>query len=188
MLRPHPKHQGVRARPAHGAAASVLRCGVRVLSDPGGVPHRPYEQPRLHRLCSAMLLRRCCRHLLTGTNNRDCIDSALPCCQEDVADTCSQGKNGGLPWEEFTIAKAAKKSKLGKYSTIQLGKWVTFNAPAARAMYCLHGPVVRFVDLVLTKTALIRSIWAISGTKSSRVCPPRSGPSAIQASTGLMIG
>lgn len=28
---------------------------------------------------------------LTGrTNNRDCIDSALPCCSEDVADTCSQ--------------------------------------------------------------------------------------------------
>ena len=28
---------------------------------------------------------------LTGrTNNRDCIDSALPCCSENVADTCSQ--------------------------------------------------------------------------------------------------
>ena len=54
------------------------------------------------------------------TNNRDCIDSALPCCSENVADTCSQGKNGGLPWEEFTIAKAAKKSKLGDYGTIQV--------------------------------------------------------------------
>ena len=28
---------------------------------------------------------------LTGrTNNRDCIDSALPCCSENVADVCSQ--------------------------------------------------------------------------------------------------
>ena len=100
-----------------------------------------------------MLLRRRRRHLLAGTNNRDCIDSALPCCQEDVADTCSQGKNGALPWEEFTIAKAAKKSKLGKYSTVQLGKWVTFTAPTARAMYCAHGLVVRCVDLVLTRSA-----------------------------------
>ena len=71
---------------------------------------------------------------LTGrTNNRDCIDSALPCCQENVADTCSQGKNGGLPWEEFTIAKAAKKSKLGKYGTIQLGKWVSTSSSACRS-------------------------------------------------------
>jgi arylsulfatase A-like enzyme len=64
--------------------------------------------------------------ILTGrTNNRDCIDSALPCCSENPAPTCSQGKNGGLPWEEFTVAKAAKKSKLGNYGTIQLGKWVS---------------------------------------------------------------
>ena len=62
--------------------------------------------------------------LLTGrTNNRDCIDSALPCCQENPAPGCSMGKNGALPWTEFTVAKAAKKSKLGNYSTIHLGKW-----------------------------------------------------------------
>lgn len=60
--------------------------------------------------------------ILTGrTNNRDCIDSALPCCQENPAPTCSQGR--GLPWSEFTVAEAAKKSKLGDYATIQLGKW-----------------------------------------------------------------
>jgi len=73
----------------------------------------------LHRFRAAVLLRKRGGRLLPGTNNRDCIDSALPCCQENVADTCSQGKNGGLPWEEFTIAKAAKKSKLGNYGTIQ---------------------------------------------------------------------
>ena len=61
---------------------------------------------------------------MTGrTNNRDCIDTALPCCNEDPAPTCSMGKLGGLPHTEFTIAKAAKKSKLGDYATIQLGKW-----------------------------------------------------------------
>jgi arylsulfatase A-like enzyme len=62
--------------------------------------------------------------ILTGrTNNRDCIDGALPCCQEDPAPTCSMGKNGALPWTEFTVAKAAKASKLGDYATIFLGKW-----------------------------------------------------------------
>ena len=33
------------------------------------------------------------------------------------------GRLGGLPHTEFTIAKAAKKSTLGDYATIQLGKW-----------------------------------------------------------------
>ena len=62
--------------------------------------------------------------LLTGrTNNRDCIDGALPCCDEDPAPTCSMGKHGALPHTEFTVAKAAKKSKLGDYATIHLGKW-----------------------------------------------------------------
>jgi hypothetical protein len=61
--------------------------------------------------------------LLTGrTNNRDCIDSALPCCQENPAPSCSMGKIGSLPWTEFTVADAAKKSTLGDYATIQLGK------------------------------------------------------------------
>ena len=62
--------------------------------------------------------------ILTGrTNNRDCIDSALPCCNEDPAPTCSMGRTAALPWSEFTVAKAAKKSALGDYTTIQLGKW-----------------------------------------------------------------
>lgn len=44
---------------------------------------------------------------LTGrTNERDCIHFALNCDSEDPADGCSQGK--GLPWSEFTTAKAAK--------------------------------------------------------------------------------
>jgi arylsulfatase A-like enzyme len=30
---------------------------------------------------------------------------------------------GGLPWTEFSAGKAAKKSKLGDYATIHLGKW-----------------------------------------------------------------
>ena len=46
-----------------------------------------------------------------------------PCDNEDPAHKCSQGKGGALPWEEFTVAKAAKKSKLGDYATIHLGKW-----------------------------------------------------------------
>eukprot|EP01079_Euglenida_sp_SAG-EU17-18_P005713 gene5713-5654_t len=62
--------------------------------------------------------------ILTGrTNERFCVRSALPCDQEDPAPTCSQGKAGCLPPPEFTIAKAAKKSKLGDYATVQLGKW-----------------------------------------------------------------
>ena len=62
--------------------------------------------------------------ILTGRSNmRDCIASALPCCNEDPAPTCSQGVHGGLPWTEFTVAKAAKKSTLGDYATVQLGKW-----------------------------------------------------------------
>ena len=40
-----------------------------------------------------------------------------------MADTCVQGGSGALPWSEFTLAKAAKKSKLGDYATLQLGKW-----------------------------------------------------------------
>lgn len=62
--------------------------------------------------------------ILTGrTNMRDCIVSALPCDQEDPAPTCAQGSAGALPWSEFTIADAAKKSAGGDYATLQLGKW-----------------------------------------------------------------
>jgi arylsulfatase A-like enzyme len=59
---------------------------------------------------------------LTGrTNERDCIHFALTCDGENPADKCSMGK--GLPWSEFTTAKAAKKSTKGNYSTIMIGKW-----------------------------------------------------------------
>ena len=63
--------------------------------------------------------------ILTGrTNNRVCIDSALPCCSENPAPSCSMGGHvRGLPHTEFTAAKAAKASKLGDYATIHLGKW-----------------------------------------------------------------
>lgn len=62
--------------------------------------------------------------ILTGrTNERDCIHFALPCDQEDPAPTCAMGRAGSLPWEEFSIAKAAKVSPLGDYATIQIGKW-----------------------------------------------------------------
>eukprot|EP00729_Bicosta_minor_P016025 gene16025-594_t len=58
---------------------------------------------------------------LTGrTNERDCIHFALSCDSENPAPGCSQGK--GLPWTEFTTAKAAKKSTLGDYATIMIGK------------------------------------------------------------------
>ena len=71
--------------------------------------------------------------ILTGrSNNRDCINGALPCCQENPAPTCSQGVHGGLPWSEFTVAKAAKKSKLGDYATIQIGKVGPSCVPAHR--------------------------------------------------------
>ena len=60
--------------------------------------------------------------VLTGrTNERDCISNALTCDSENPAYNCSMGK--GLTWGQFTIAKAAKKSKLGDYETIMLGKW-----------------------------------------------------------------
>lgn len=62
--------------------------------------------------------------IVTGrTNNRNCISTALHCCQEDPAPSCSMSMNGALSLDEFTIAKAAKKSKLGDYATIHLGKW-----------------------------------------------------------------
>ena len=62
--------------------------------------------------------------ILTGrTNERDCIYSALPCDNENPANKCSQGAGGALPSSEFTVAKAAKKSKLGDYATIHVGKW-----------------------------------------------------------------
>ena len=55
---------------------------------------------------------------LTGrTNQRSCIASALACDTENPATTCSQGK--GLPWSEFTTAKAAK---MAGYDTAMFGK------------------------------------------------------------------
>lgn len=59
--------------------------------------------------------------MATRTNERDCIHFALSCDSENPAPGCSQGK--GLPWTEFTTAKAAKKSTLGDYATIMIGKW-----------------------------------------------------------------
>lgn len=64
--------------------------------------------------------------LLSGrTNERDCIFSALPCDSEDPAAGCAMGSDllGSFPTSEFTTAKAAKKSTLGNYATILLGKW-----------------------------------------------------------------
>jgi arylsulfatase A-like enzyme len=57
---------------------------------------------------------------LTGrTNERDCIHFALSCDSENPAEHCSQGP--GLPWSEFTTAKAVKKK--GGYKSIMIGKW-----------------------------------------------------------------
>jgi arylsulfatase A-like enzyme len=62
--------------------------------------------------------------ILTGrTHQRDCINFALSCCQEDPAATCAAGNTGALPTNEFTISDAAHASKLGDYQTIQMGKW-----------------------------------------------------------------
>jgi arylsulfatase A-like enzyme len=62
--------------------------------------------------------------ILTGrTHQRDCLNFALSCDQEDPAATCAAGNVGALPTNEFTIADAAKASKLGDYQTIQMGKW-----------------------------------------------------------------
>jgi arylsulfatase len=62
--------------------------------------------------------------ILTGRNNqRDCISNALPCAHENPADTCAMGEGGALPSSEFTFAQAAKKSLLGNYQTLHLGKW-----------------------------------------------------------------
>ena len=55
------------------------------------------------------------------TNERDCIHFALTCDGENPAAECSMGK--GLPWSEFTTAKAAKKSRRGNYRTAMIGKW-----------------------------------------------------------------
>ena len=58
---------------------------------------------------------------LTGrTNERDCIHFALTCDAENPAPECSMGV--GLPWSEFTTAKAAKKSTKGSYRTAMIGK------------------------------------------------------------------
>ncbi len=62
--------------------------------------------------------------IMTGrTHQRDCIDFALSCCQEDPAPTCAAGNQGTLPNTEFTFANAAKASPLGDYATIHIGKW-----------------------------------------------------------------
>ena len=62
--------------------------------------------------------------VLTGRNNqRVCIADALPCCNEDLAAECAMGRKGSLPDSEFTFGDAAKKSDLGNYSTVMLGKW-----------------------------------------------------------------
>ena len=75
--------------------------------------------------------------LLTGrTNERDCIFSALPCDSEDPAPGCAMGSDlqGSFPTSEFTTAKAAKKSTLGDYATIHLGKCVVL--PPGRSPAC----------------------------------------------------
>lgn len=57
---------------------------------------------------------------LTGrTNERSCIHFALTCDSENPAEECSQGP--GLPWSEFTTAKAVKKA--GGFKSIMIGKW-----------------------------------------------------------------
>lgn len=59
---------------------------------------------------------------LTGrTNERSCIHFALTCDSENPAEECSQGP--GLPWSEFTTAKAVKKA--GGFKSIMIGKWRT---------------------------------------------------------------
>jgi hypothetical protein len=62
--------------------------------------------------------------ILTGRNNqRDCIASALPCDTQNLAPLCAQGSEAALPTSEFTFADAAKKSGIGDYATLHLGKW-----------------------------------------------------------------
>ena len=47
--------------------------------------------------------------IMTGrTHQRDCINFALSCDQEDPASTCAAGNEGALPTTEFTFANAAK--------------------------------------------------------------------------------
>jgi hypothetical protein len=75
---------------------------------------------------------------MTGrTHQRDCINFALSCCQEDPAPTCAAGNKGTLPTSEFTFADAAKASPLGDYITIHVGQWRAdrslSNAPKATA-------------------------------------------------------
>ena len=52
--------------------------------------------------------------IMTGrTHQRDCINFALSCDQEDPASSCAAGNEGALPTTEFTFANAAKASPLG---------------------------------------------------------------------------
>jgi len=85
--------------------------------------------------------------ILTGrTHQRDCINFALSCCQEDPAATCAAGNTGALPTNEFTISDAAHASKLGDYKTIQMGKWHLGDfwdkkLPGMNKMYPVANPI-----------------------------------------------
>ena len=97
-----------------GMCPSTPNLDALALSDSSALFHRFYAAAAV---CSPTRAA-----LLTGrSNERSCIMTALTCDQEDPAATCSMGK--GLPWSEFTTAKAAKKATGGDYATIMLGKW-----------------------------------------------------------------
>ena len=120
--------------------------------------------------------------IMTGrTHQRDCINFALSCCQEDPASTCAAGNTGTVPLTEFTFADAAKASPLGDYGAepqVAVLPPLTLPSPKrATARNSLsHAPSYAHVRslpnaLLLPlqpQFTLGSGIWEICGTRSCR--------------------
>lgn len=73
------------------------------------------------------------------------------------------GKNGGLPWAEFTVAKAAKKSKLGDCELLRAAAAsMLFAAAAASASDAASSPAQT------PRSSWASGIWATCGRKGCR--------------------
>ena len=78
--------------------------------------------------------------IMTGrTHQRDCINFALSCDQEDPASTCAAGNEGALPTTEFTFANAAKvlqtRHHSGPFLTRFSARCHHFGPPRRRSMH-----------------------------------------------------
>ena len=133
--------------------------------------------------------------ILTGrTHQRDCINFALSCCQEDPAATCAAGNTGALPTNEFTISDAAHASKLGDYKTIQMGKWHLGDfwdkkLPGMNKMYPVANPITSgHFDTWFTTEAEVSSSKPNCGCYPQDNGPMPTSGAPVTACTGVKSG